>query len=55
MKDLVRRYIQWRDTSTGTVARNGVNMAETICGEGVASCQGYEVGQLMPCAMCCLL
>ena len=46
------REIRWRDTNTGTVIRNGVNMLETVCGEGVASCQGYEAGQLMPCVVC---
>ena len=46
------REIRWRDTNTGTVIRNGVNMLETVCGEGMASCQGYEAGQLMPCVVC---
>ena len=46
------REIQWRDANTGAVVRNGVNMLETVCGEGVASCQGYEAGQLMPCIVC---
>ena len=46
------REIRWRDANTGAVIRNGVNMIETVCGEGVASCQGYEAGQLMPCVVC---
>ena len=42
------REIRWRDADTGAVVRNGVNMLETVCEEGVASCQGYEAGQLIP-------
>ena len=46
------REIRWRDPSTGAVISNGVNMLETVCGEGVASCQGYGARQLMPCVVC---